>query len=80
MSIIKDPVIDPYVIHIEEAQYVLVDSSKDKPIGYYSDLGNAIQRVSRISLANQKEEFTLAGFIESYNNIKNQLTKPFKNI
>ena len=45
MSIIEDPVIAPYVIHVEEDQYVLVDSSKDKPLGYYSDLGNAIQRV-----------------------------------
>ena len=79
MSIIKDPVIDPYVIHIEEDQYVLVDSSKDKPIGYYSDLGNAIQRVSRMGLVNSKEIYTLTGFIESYNNIKDKITKPFKN-
>jgi len=26
-----------------------------------------------------KEEYTLAGFIESYNNIKNKLTKSLKN-
>ena len=33
-----------------------------------------------MSLANAKEDYTLAGFIESYNNIKEQITKPFKNI
>ena len=79
MSIIKDPVIAPYEIQVEEDQYVLIDTEKEKPLGYYSDLTNAIQKISRMSLANAKEEYTLAGFIESYNNIKNKLTKSIKN-
>ena len=80
MSIIKDPVIAPYEIQVEEDQYVLIDTKKDKPLGYYSDLEHAIQKISRMSLANAKEDYTLAGFIESFNNIKTKLTKPFKNI
>tara|TARA_B100000902_G_scaffold182921_1_gene175680 strand:- start:81 stop:356 length:276 start_codon:yes stop_codon:yes gene_type:complete len=80
MSMIKDPVIAPYQIQVEEDQFVLIDTDKDKPLGYYSDLESAIKRVSRMSLANQKEEYTLTGFIESFNNIKNKLTEPFKNI
>jgi len=80
MSVIKDPVIAPYEIQVEEDQFVLVDTDKDKPLGYYSDLESVIKRVSRMSLANTKEDYTLAGFIESFNNIKNKLTKPFKNI
>ena len=80
MSKIKDSIIAPYEIWIEEDQFVLVDTEKNKPLGYYSELSNAINKISRLGLANQKEEYTLAGFIESYNNIKNQLTKPFKNI
>jgi hypothetical protein len=80
MSIIKDPIIAPYEIQVEEDQFVLVDTEKDKPLGYYSELGNAIKRVSRMSLANRKEDYTLAGFIESFNNIQNKLTEPFKNI
>ena len=80
MSKIKDPSIAPYEIQVEEDQYVLVDTEKDKPLGYYSNLANAILKISRLGLANQKEEYTLAGFIESFNNIKNKLTKPFKNI
>ena len=80
MSVIKDPIIAPYQIQVEEDQFVLIDTDKDKPLGYYSDLEHAILRVSRMSLANAKEEYTLAGFIESFNNIKNKLTKPYKNI
>ena len=80
MSKIKDSIIAPYEIWVEEDQFVLVDTEKNKPLGYYSELSNAINKISRLGLANQKEEYTLAGFIESYNNIKNQLTKPFKTI
>ena len=58
---------------------VVPDMGKEKPLGYYSDLEHAILKVSRMSLANAKEEYTLAGFIESFNNIKNKLTKTIKN-
>ena len=78
MSKIKDPVIAPYEIWVEEDQYVLVDTAKDKPVGYYSDMAHAINKISRLGLANRKEDYTLAGFIESFNNIKDQLTQPFK--
>ena len=80
MSKIKDPVIAPYEIWVEEDQFVLVDTEKDKPLGYFSDLSSAVHKVSRVSLANQKDNYTLTGFIESYNNIKNKLVEPFKNI
>ena len=79
MSVIKDPIIAPYEIQVEEDQYVLIDTEKDKPMGYYSDITNAIHKISRLGLANQKEVYTLAGFIESFNNIKNKLTNSIKN-
>jgi len=79
MSIIKDPIIAPYEIQVEEDQYVLIDTDKDKPLGYYTDITNAIHKISRLGLANAKEEYTLAGFIESFNNIKNKLTNLIKN-
>ena len=79
MSKIKDPVIAPYEIQVEEDQFVLIDTEKDKPLGYYTTLEQVIKRVSRMSLANQKEEYTLAGFIESFNNIRKKLTNSIKN-
>ena len=80
MSIIRDPLITPYEIQVEEDKYVLIDTEKDKALGYYSNLETAIKRVTRMSLANQKEDFTLTEFIENFNNIQDKLTKPFKNI
>ena len=80
MSKIKDSVIAPYEIWVEEDQFVLMNTEKNKPLGYYSNLLSAINKVSRLGLANQKKDFTLVEFVESFNNIKNQLTKPFKNI
>ena len=80
MSKIKDSIIAPYEIWIEEDQFVLVDTEKNKPLGYYSKLVGAIKKISRLGLANQKADFTLKEFVESFNTIQNQLTKPFKNI
>ena len=80
VSIIKDDAITPYVIHVEEDQFVLVDSIKDKPLGYYTKLDTVIKKVSRMRLADNRETYTLVGFIESYNNIKNELTTNLKNI
>ena len=37
------------------------------------------KRMSKIK-ANQKDDYTLTGFIESYNNIKDQLIQPFKTV
>ena len=77
---IKDKAISPYEVWVDEDQFTLLNTDNDKIIGYYGSLDKAITKVSRLSLANSKEDYTLAGFIESYNNIKNQLTQPFKQL
>ena len=80
MSKIKDEVIAPYELWIEEDQVVLMDVYKDKPMGYYGSLESAVQKISRLSLISKNTDYTLAGFIESYNNITEKLTKKLKNI
>mgnify|MGYP006079479331 FL=1 len=75
---IKDAAIAPYEIWMDEDQFTLLNTDNGKTLGYYSELEKVILKVSRLSLANAKEDYTLTGFIESYNNIKDQLTKPFK--
>ena len=80
MSKIKDEVISPYELWLEEDQIVLMDINKNKAMGYYGSLEAAIKRISKLSLVSEQKDYTLTGFIESYNNITNKLTKNLKNI
>jgi hypothetical protein len=80
ISKIKDSILNPYELHLEEDQIVLVDSSKNKSLSYHGSLESAIKKISYLSLVSKEEDYTLTGFIESYNNIVNRLTKNFKNI
>ena len=80
MSKIKDEIIIPYELWLEEDQIVLMDINKSKPMGYYGSLEGAIKRISQLSQVSKQKDYTLAGFIESYNNITNKLTSKIKNI
>ena len=80
MSKIKDDVIAPYELWVEEDQVVVVDVSKNKTLSYHGSIEGAIKKITKLSLVSKETDYTLAGFIESYNNIKNQITKNFKNI
>ena len=80
ISKIKDPVLGHYELWLEEDQIVLIDSVKNKTLSYHGSLEHAVKKVSYLSVVSQEEDYTLTGFIESYNNIVKQLTKNFKNI
>ena len=77
-SIINDPSISPYKILVEEDQYVLVDG-KDIPQGYYTSIEQIVKKISRMLLANKREEYNFSEFIESYNQTSNKLLTSFKN-
>ena len=78
MSKIKDPVLGPYELWLEEDQIVLVNTDKDKPLSYHGNLEHAIKRISYLSIVSEETDYTLTGFIESYKNIVEQLTSKFK--
>ena len=81
MSKIKDTAIIPYELWLEEDQIVLIDTSRgDKPLGYYGSMECAVKQISKLSIVSKNTDYTLAGFIQSYNNITEKLTKNIKNI
>jgi hypothetical protein len=78
ISKIKDSVLKPYELWLEEDQIVLVDTNKEKTLSYHGSLEHAIKKVSYLSIVSQEEDYTLTGFIESYKNIVENLTSKFK--
>ena len=78
LSKIKDTVLGPYELHLEEDQIVLIDTNRDKALSYHGNLEHAVKRISYLSVVSKKEDYTLTGFIESYRNIVEQLTLKFK--
>jgi len=78
MSKIKDNVLDPYELWLEEDQVVLVDAIKEKSLSYHGDLENAIKKISYLSIVTKEQDYTLTGFIESYRNTVNKITTKFK--
>ena len=78
-SIISDPSIAPYKILIEEDQYVLLDE-KDIPRGYYTSLDKVVYKISKIFMANKREEYNLSEFMVSYNGVKDEILDSFKNV
>jgi len=78
ISKIKDSVLGHYELWLEEDQVVLIDTNRDKALSYHGNLEHAVKRISYLSVVSQEEDYTLAGFIESYKNIIEQLTLKFK--
>ena len=78
ISKIKDSVLRPYELWLEEDQIVLVDASKDKALSYHGNLEHAVKKISYLSVVSKETDYTLTGFIESYKNIVEQLTLKFK--
>ena len=78
ISKIKDSVLAPYELHLEEDQVVLVDAIKEKSLSYHGNLEHAIKRISYLSIVSKETDYTLTGFIESYKNIVEHLTSKFK--
>jgi len=60
MMTIKDKVLSPYYITLDESQYTLMTEGSTLPVGYFSSLGNALKRVSRLLTVNESNQDTLS--------------------
>ena len=78
MSKIKDSVLEPYELWLEEDQIVLMDINRNKALSYHGNLEHAVKRISYLSVFSKETDYTLTGFIESYKNIVEHLTSKFK--
>ena len=78
MSKIKDSVLGPYELWLEEYQIVLIDTNRNKALSYHGNLEHAIKRISYLSVVSEETDYTLTGFLESYKNIIEQLTLKYK--
>ena len=78
ISKIKDSILNPYELWLEEDQIVLVDAVKDKTLSYNGNIEMAVKKVAYLSVVSKEKDYTLTGFIESYRNIVNKITEKFK--
>jgi hypothetical protein len=78
MSKIKDSILGPYELWLEEDQIVLMDTNRNKSLSYHGNLEHAIKRISYLSVVSEETDYTLTGFLESYKNIIEQLTLKYK--
>lgn len=70
-TFIKDPILDPFHIVVDEHSYNLVqvneDNGKEKVIGYYSRLSGACMKAAHLQLLEDKS-YSLNEFQEQYFN------------
>jgi hypothetical protein len=79
MDFIKDPVLEPYFIQIDDLNYsayhtIMPDSGipYDSCVGHFSTLGKALERIAEHKVRQQSYD-TIKGYITELNNIKNEL-------
>lgn len=77
MMTIKDEVLSPYYITLDESQYTLMTEGSTLPIGYFSNLGNALRRVSRLLTVNESNQGTvnLSEFISRYEEVTQKVNQ-----
>ena len=75
MLTIKDKVLAPYYLTLDESQYTLMTEGSTLPIGYYTNLGNALQKASRLLTVNEsnQQQVDLSEFLTRYEDISTKL-------
>jgi hypothetical protein len=74
---IKDEVLTPYYITLDESQYTLMTEGSTLPIGYFSSLRGAIKRMARLLTVNKLDQrsVTMTEYLDTYDTIMNRVTK-----
>jgi len=72
---IKDEVMSPYYITLDESQYTLMTEGSTLPIGYFSNLGNVFNKLARLLTVNESNQQTVsvAEYLTRYEKIADKL-------
>ena len=72
---VKDDMLAPYFISMDETQYTLMIEGSTLPLGYYSSLEGAIKRAARYLKVESLNQQTvgLTDFLKAYDNVITQL-------
>lgn len=76
VSYIKDPILTPYEIAVEERGFVVQDSRKGEAnnfMGSFSSFASALNKIVQYKMANTDKVRTLKEYINEYSEIKNQI-------
>ncbi len=77
MMTIKDEVLSPYYITLDESQYTLMTEGSTLPIGYFSSLRGAMGRMARLLTVNELDQkaVSMTEYLSTYDTIMNKVTK-----
>ncbi len=72
---IKDDMIAPYYISMDENQFTVQMEGSTLPLGYYSTLEVALKRIAKYKLVENLNQSTvdLTDFLKAYDNVLNQI-------
>jgi hypothetical protein len=83
LNFIKDPILEPYFIQIDDYNYALCkmnttegNKGYETKIGFYSDLGNCLNAMVRNQIAQQSFK-SLQDYITQYKELQNRLINHF---
>ena len=72
---IKDEMMTPYYVSMDENQFTIQQEGSTLPLGYYSTLEGAIKRIAKYKLVENLNQSTvdLTDFLKAYDNVLNQI-------
>tara|TARA_B110000503_G_scaffold24555_1_gene38820 strand:+ start:2730 stop:3011 length:282 start_codon:yes stop_codon:yes gene_type:complete len=71
-TFIEDPLLGNFKIVVDEYSYNVVDTIKEKTIGFYTNLGTAVLAIAK-HLSNKDGVFTLTEYAENFETTHNNL-------
>lgn len=72
---IKDDMMTPYYVSMDENQFTVQMENSTLPLGYYSTLEGAVKRIAKYKLLDNLNQSTvdLMDFLKAYDNVLTQI-------